>query len=90
MSRKKHTVEEIIGKLQGAEVEVDRTVVDACRQLGESEQTHFRLREEYGDLKLDQARWHVTHDARFVVLTQRFRKTRPCDSSRARGVPQLD
>jgi putative transposase len=55
---KKHRVEEIIGKLREAEVELGRghTVVDVCRQLGVSEQTYFRWRQEYGGLKLDQAR----------------------------------
>jgi len=55
---KKHGVEEIIGKLREAEVELGRgrTVVDVCRQLGVSEQTYFRWRQEYGGLKLDQAR----------------------------------
>src|SRR5215831_17663574 len=58
MARKKHGVEEIIGKLREAEVELGRgrTVVDVCRQLGVSEQTYFRWRQEYGGLKLDQAR----------------------------------
>jgi putative transposase len=58
MPRKKHRVEEIIGKLREAEVELGRghTVVDVCRQLGVSEQTYFRWRQEYGGLKLDQAR----------------------------------
>ena len=58
MPRKKHRVEEIIGKLREGEVELGRghTVFDVCRQLGVSEQTHFRWRQEYGGLQLDQAR----------------------------------
>jgi putative transposase len=58
MARKKHTVEQIIGKLREAEVELAKgqTVLEACRKLGVTEQTFYRWRSEYGGLKLDQAR----------------------------------
>lgn len=33
-----------------------RTVAQACKQLGEGEQTYYRWRREYGGMKVDQAR----------------------------------
>ncbi len=58
MSRKRHTAEQIIGKLREAEVALasGRTVLEACRTLGITEQTYYRWRKEYGGLKVDQAR----------------------------------
>lgn len=58
MARKKHSAEAIIGKLREAEVLLaqGRKVPDACRQLGISEQSYYRWRNEYGGLKVDQAR----------------------------------
>jgi hypothetical protein len=40
MARKKHTVEQTVGKLREAEVSLGQgeTVVDVCRSLGVSEQ----------------------------------------------------
>lgn len=58
MARKKHTAEEVIGKLREAEIVQAQggTVGDACRRIGVTEQTYFRWRKEYGGLKVDQAR----------------------------------
>lgn len=58
MARKKHTVEQIIGKLREAEVALSKgqTVLQVCRTLGVTEQTYYRWRQEYGGLKLDQAK----------------------------------
>ena len=58
MSKKRYTVEQIIGKLREAEVLLGQgsTVGDICRSLGISEQTYYRWRKEYGGLKLDQAK----------------------------------
>ena len=58
MARKKHTAEEIIGKLREAEVSLasGRTVAEVCRGLGITEQTYYRWRREFGGLKMDQAR----------------------------------
>jgi transposase InsO family protein len=58
MARKKHTVEQIIGKLREAEVQLGQglTVGDVCRSLGITEQTYYRWRKEWGGLKLDQAK----------------------------------
>ena len=57
MSRKR-SAEQIIGHLREAEVRLaqGRTVGEICRQIGISEQSYYRLRREYGGLKVDQAR----------------------------------
>jgi len=58
MGRKRHTAEEIIGKLRTAEIELAKGLgtVDVVRQLGITEQTYYRWRKEYGGLRLDQAK----------------------------------
>ena len=58
MAKRRHTAEEIINKLREAEVviAVGRTVVEAARRIGVSEQTFYRWRAEYGGLRVDQAR----------------------------------
>ncbi len=58
MGRKRHTAEEIIGKLRTAEIELARGLATAevVRKLGITEQTYYRWRKEYGGLRLDQAK----------------------------------
>lgn len=58
MARKRHTAEEIIGKLRAVEVELAKgqSAQQACRKLGMTEQTYYRWRKEYGGLRLDQAK----------------------------------
>ncbi len=58
MPRKRHTPEQIIGKLREAEVGLasGQTVPEVCRPLGITEQTYDRWRKEYGGPKLEQAR----------------------------------
>ena len=58
MARKRHTAEEIIGKLRAVEVEMatGQSAQQACRKIGVTEQTYYRWRKEYGGLRLDQAR----------------------------------
>lgn len=58
MARKRHTAEEIVGKLREAEVLIaqGRSVAAAARAIGVTEQSYYRWRKEYGGLKLDQAR----------------------------------
>jgi transposase-like protein len=57
-TRKRFTAEQIVRKLREAEVELakGRTIGQACKQLGITEQTYYRWRKEYGSLKTDQAR----------------------------------
>ncbi len=58
MSRKRHSTEQIISKLCKAEIELGkgRSVGEVCKQLGITDQTYYRWRKEYGDLRTDQAR----------------------------------
>ena len=58
MPKKRPTVEQIIGLLRQAEVELarGRTVGEICRGLGVSAASFYRWRAEYGGLKVDQAR----------------------------------
>ena len=56
--KRKHSIEQIIGKLRETEVELaqGRSVAEVCRSLGVPEQTYYRWRKEYGGLKMDQAK----------------------------------
>jgi putative transposase len=58
MPRKRYTAEQIIGLLRQAEVEraKGRTVGEVSRAIGVSKQSYYRWRNEYGGLKVDQAR----------------------------------
>ncbi len=70
MPRKKHTPEQIITKLRQAEVAMSTgsTVVEAVRQLGVTEQTFYRWRNEYGGLSVDQAKRFKQIEAEKVRL----------------------
>ena len=58
MARKHHKPEEIVAKLRQVEVLTGqgKSVVDAVRTIGVTEQTYYRWRAEYGGLKLDQVK----------------------------------
>jgi len=58
MGRIRFTPEQIIGKLREAEVLLGQgmSIGEAIRKLGVSEQTYYRLRKEYGGMRVDQAR----------------------------------
>ena len=58
MARKRHTAEEIIGKLRAVEVELAKgqSAQQACRKIGVTEQTYYRWRKAYGSLSPDEAR----------------------------------
>jgi len=58
MARKRHTPEQIIHKLRGAEVRLasGKRVAEVVRELGVTEQTYYRWRREYGGMKVSQAR----------------------------------
>ena len=58
MNGKRHAPEQIIHKLRQAEVELGQgaTVPQACKKIGVTEQTYYRWRNEYGGLRLDQAK----------------------------------
>lgn len=58
MSKKRHTAEQIIGKLRESEVlfSQGQSVPEACKKIEISEQTYYRWRKEYGGIRLDQAK----------------------------------
>ena len=58
MAKRRHTAEQVIGKLREAEVELakGKTVAEVCRKLAIAEQTYYRWRKEYGGLRLDWAK----------------------------------
>ena len=58
MGKRRHTPEQVIGKLREAEVGLakGKTVAEVCRKLTITEQTYYRWRKEYGGLRMDQAR----------------------------------
>ena len=58
MPRKRFSTEPIITQLRQAEVELGRGLrpPQVCQKLGISEQTYYRWRQEFGGMKVDQAR----------------------------------
>jgi putative transposase len=54
-TRKRHTPEQVVRKLAEADrlLGEGKSVADVCRQLQVSEQTYFRWRSQFGDLKAD-------------------------------------
>jgi transposase-like protein len=58
MSKRRYTPEDIVKLLREVEVfqSQGQSVVEACRQIGVTEQTYYRWRKEYGGLQVDQAR----------------------------------
>jgi len=53
MSRKRHSVDQIIGKLRQADVKLGqgKTVEEACRGLEITVQTYYRWRQKYGGMQ---------------------------------------
>jgi putative transposase len=58
MARKKFEAGQIIGHLRTIEVLLGKgkTVGEACREIGITEQTYYRWRKEYGGMQVSQAR----------------------------------
>jgi transposase-like protein len=58
MTKKRHTVEQIISKLREAEVALGKgqTIPQVCKKLQITDQTYYRWRKEYGGLRMDQAK----------------------------------
>ena len=58
MPKKKHKPEEIVAKLRQVDVLVSQgqNIADAIRQIGVSEVTYYRWRQEYGGLKTEQVK----------------------------------
>jgi putative transposase len=57
-TRKKHTLEHIVGKLATADRMLNdgKDVADVCRELHVSEQTYCRWRNQFGGMKPDDAK----------------------------------
>jgi putative transposase len=58
MAQRRYKAEEIIHKLREAEVLLSqgRNVGEVCRKIGVTKQTYYRWRQEYGGLRVDQAK----------------------------------
>ena len=58
MPKKRYTPQEIVAKLRQVDVLVSQgqNIADAIRQIGVSEVTYYRWRQEYGGLKADQVK----------------------------------
>ena len=58
MPKKRYKPDEIIAKLRQVDVLASQgaSIADAIRQIGVSEVTYYRWRQEYGGLKLDQVK----------------------------------
>jgi transposase-like protein len=58
MPSKRHTPEQIIGKLREAEVELAKgaTIAQVAKRLEITEHTYYRWRTEYGGMRVDQAK----------------------------------
>jgi putative transposase len=58
MARQRHKPEEIVAKLRQVDVLVSQgqNVADAIRQIGVTEVTYYRWRQEFGGLKSDQVK----------------------------------
>jgi putative transposase len=58
MPRKRHKLEEIVTKLRQVDVLVSQGqgIADAIRQIGVSEVTYYRWRQEFGGLKTEQVK----------------------------------
>jgi len=57
MARKRYTAEQIINHLRKAEIFIsqNKSIGEAARQIGISEQTYYRWRKEYGGMDVSQA-----------------------------------
>ena len=56
--KKRHSAEEIVGKLRQADVALGKglRVPEVCKQLAVSEQTYYRWRQKYGGMSPELAR----------------------------------
>jgi putative transposase len=71
MGRVRFLPEQIIGKLREAEVLIGQglAIGEICRKIAISEQTYYRWREDYGGMRIDQARRLKEHvDVRTLFI----------------------
>ena len=54
----KFTAEQIISKLREVELlqSSGQSITEVCRQIGIKEQTYYKWRKEYGEMRVDQAK----------------------------------
>jgi transposase-like protein len=70
MPRKRHNPEEIVAKLRQVDVLVSqgKPVADAVRDIGVTEVTYYRWRQEFGGLKGDQIKRMKDLEAEYARL----------------------
>ena len=58
MAKKNYSAEQIINHLRQAEILIaeGKSIREAARQIGVTEQTYYRWRKEYGGMDVDQAK----------------------------------
>ena len=58
MPKKRYNAEEVVNKLRGSDgfLSQGKTVGEVCKQIGVSDQAHYRWRKIYGVTKVDQAK----------------------------------
>ena len=58
MKQKRHTVDQMIGKLRRADVLLGKgtKVPEVCKELGITEQTYYRWRQKYGGMQPEMAK----------------------------------
>jgi putative transposase len=58
MKQQRHTVDQIIGKLRRADIELGKgkTVPEVCKVLQITEQTYYRWRQKYGGMAPEMAK----------------------------------
>ena len=100
MPKKRYTPEEIVAKLRQVDVLVSQgqNVADAIRQIGVSEVTYYRWRQEYGGLKTDQVKrlkeleqenTRLRRAISDLTLTSSFCRRLPGETSKPRASPRL-
>src|SRR5271156_1755651 len=100
MPRKRYTPEEIVAKLRQVDVLVSQgqNIGDAIRQIGVSEGTYYRWRQEYGGLKteqikrlkeLEQENTRLRNAVSDLTLDKSSCKKLPGETSKPRTPPRL-
>ena len=58
MPQKRHSVDQIIAKLRKADIELGKgkKVPEVCKLISITEQTYYRWRQKYGDMKPEMAK----------------------------------
>ena len=94
MARKRFKPEEIVAKLRQVDVLVSQgqNMVDAIRQIGVSEVTYYRWRQEFGGLKSEQVKRLKDlelENSRLRKAVSSFCRRLPGETSKPRASPCL-